>query len=128
MNHAELSTRTVGKYVFTRGAPFPRAKRAPSAASVAGEPPFPFADMFPGESYVEAVTVPDSITCAAEREKSYVEISKKLKARVYAAVQRFRKRHPLASFIVREVATAETGYGVFIGRNPDNPAGLTKAA
>lgn len=105
----EVQTVTVGKFVFETGIPVPAAARSPSAKSDDVER---LEAMPVGASYLEPVTVPDTVTDAAEREKTFKEKAKSTTNRLSGLVRRFKKNHADCEFALRTVA----GQGVRVYR------------
>lgn len=68
-----------------------------------------------GKSFLEAVTVPDSVV-GAEREKVFTELSRKVANRLSGAARRFTKANPAYAFEIRTVRDDKLGHGVRIWR------------
>jgi hypothetical protein len=56
-----------------------------------------------GASYLEPVAVPDSVTDAAEREKTFKEKARSTTNRLSGLVRRFKKNHADYEFALRTV-------------------------
>lgn len=95
-----VSTVTVGKFTFDVGVPVPAASRIASAKSDDAER---LEAMPVGASYLEPVAVPDSVTDAAEREKTFKEKARSTTNRLSGLVRRFKKNHADYEFALRTV-------------------------
>lgn len=72
------------------------------------------------KSFLEAVTVPDTITDEGERAKEFTALAKRATNRVSGAIRRFKKANPLANFQLRTVNDATLGHGVRVWRVADS--------
>ena len=104
-----VSTVTVGKFTFDVDVPVPAASRIASAKSDDAER---LEAMPVGASYLEPVTVPDTVTDEAEREKTFKEKARSTTNRLSGLVRRFKKNHADYEFALRTVA----GQGVRVYR------------
>lgn len=70
-------------------------------------------------SFLEPVVVPDTITDAAERDKEFKALARKLTNKIGGAIRRFRKTEPNANFQLRTVNDPKLGVGVRVWRVAD---------
>lgn len=109
----------------------PQAARAPGKAG--GEPSElvkNLTDVPVGLSFLEAVTVPDTITDAAEREKAFKEAARKKTNQIGGAIRRFRKNAANANrnYGLRTVNDDTLGHGVRVWRVADTETPAAPAA
>lgn len=69
-----------------------------------------------GASFLEAVTVPETIKDADEREKAFKEAARTVSNRLSGAVRRFKKAEPSYEFVMRTVNDDKMGHGVRVWR------------
>lgn len=75
-----------------------------------------------GKSFLEEVTVPDSITDAKEREKTFKEEAKRATNRITGAVRRFKAKNAGYEFAIRTVNDDTLGHGVRVWRVKEDGA------
>lgn len=73
-----------------------------------------------GKSFLEQVEVPESITDAAEREKAFKDMARKLTNKIGGTIRRHRKSNPLHNFALRTVNDDKLGRGVRVWRVADS--------
>lgn len=72
-----------------------------------------------GDSFLDAITVADTITDPAERAKSFNEQASKAKNRVGGVIRRIKESNKERNFVALVVGDATYGYGVRVWRKAD---------
>ena len=101
-----------GGFKFDTGLPVPpmvRGARSSETADKLGAMPV-------GASFLEPVTVPDTIKDEGEREKAFKEQARKVSNRLSGAIRRFKKTHDGYEFAMRTVNDKTSGAGVRVWR------------
>lgn len=70
-----------------------------------------------GKSFLEPVVVPETITDAAERAKTFKELARKASNRITGAKRRFQKNNAGYEFSIRTVDDDKLGHGVRVWRD-----------
>jgi hypothetical protein len=110
---AAATSVTVGAFTFDVGLPIPSATRSPAKAS---DDAAKLEAMPVGASFLVPVVVPESVTDAAEIEKTFREKVKSTTNRLSGLVRRFKKAHSGYEFALRTVNDAALGRGVRVFR------------
>lgn len=110
---AAPQTVNVGAFTFDVGLPVPSARVGAAASSEIGAK---LKAMPVGASFLETVTVPETITDANEREKSFKELAKTVTNRLSGATRRFAKSNAGYAFALRTVNDDVLGRGVRVYR------------
>lgn len=81
-----------------------------------------------GKSFLEEVTVPETITDANERKTAFKEEARRVSNRVSGTIRRLRKDHPERNYAIRTVNDTKMGQGVRVWREADSATTTTAAA
>lgn len=103
----------VGAFQFDMGLPVPEAKRGAAKTSAMNER---LAAMPVGASFLEVVSVPETIKDEAERKKVFTETTRSVMNRISGSVRRFTKNHADHKFELRTVDDDVLGHGVRVYR------------
>lgn len=108
------ATKTVrsGQFEFDTDMPVP----TPVRGARSGETADKLAAMPFGASYLEPVTVPDTIKGDVERDKAFKEIARTTSNRVSGVIRRFKKNNENTEFTIRTVNDPVLGQGVRVWR------------
>lgn len=101
-----------GGFKFDTGLPVPPMVRGARSSETADK----LAAMPVGASFLEPVTVPDTIKDEAEREKVFKENARTVSNRLSGAIRRFKKNNEGFEFAMRTVNDATSGVGVRVWR------------
>jgi len=115
---AAIATVSVGKFTFDTGFAIPTAARTAAKQSDDAEK---LMAMPIGASFLEAVTVPDTVTDPAEREKTFKEKAKGVTNRLSGLTRRFAKKNAGYAFALRTVNDDQMGRGVRVFRIEPEP-------
>jgi hypothetical protein len=102
-------------FEFDVDLPIPAATRTGRQSETAQR----LAAMPVGASFLEAVTVPDTIKKEDERAASFREQARAVANRLSGAIRRFRDKDPVKRFELRTVSDDTLGYGVRVYRVAD---------
>lgn len=109
---AAPKTVKVGDFEFETGLPIPAMTRGTRTSETAAK----LAALPVGASFLEPVTVPDTIKSADEREKAFKEAARTASNRLSGAIRRFKKSNSGYEFAMRTVNDTEMGSGVRVWR------------
>lgn len=107
------ATASIGAFNFDVDLPVPAMTRGASRTSDMGEK---LKAMPVGASFLEAVTVPETIKDDAERAKVFKEKTRSVSNRLSGSVRRFKKSNPDYDFVLRTVEDDKLGFGVRVWR------------
>ena len=111
---AKPATKTVksGQFEFDTGMTVPATVRGARSSETADK----LAAMPVGASYLEPVTVPDTIKGDVERDKAFKEIARTTSNRMSGVIRRFKKNNEATEFAIRTVNDPVLGQGVRVWR------------
>lgn len=105
----KTATTAASEFKFDTGLAIPPAARGARTSAIARK----LQAMPVGASFLEAVTVPDTIKDDAERDKVFKETARTLSNRLSGTIRRFKKSNPDANdFELRTVNDDTLGRGV----------------
>lgn len=109
---ANVKTVENGGFKFDTGLPVPPMVRGARSSETADK----LAAMPVGASFLESVSVPETIKDEAEREKVFKENARTVSNRLSGAIRRFKKNNDGFEFAMRTVNDATSGVGVRVWR------------
>tara|TARA_R100001086_G_scaffold22177_2_gene10686 strand:- start:368 stop:736 length:369 start_codon:yes stop_codon:yes gene_type:complete len=109
---ANVKTVEKGDFKFDTGLPVPPMVRGARSSETADK----LAAMPVGASFLEPVSVPETIKDEAEREKVFKENARTVSNRLSGAIRRFKKNNEGFEFAMRTVNDATAGTGVRVWR------------
>jgi hypothetical protein len=109
---ANVKTVEKGGFKFDTGLPVPPMVRGARSSETADK----LAAMPVGASFLEPVSVPETIKDEAEREKVFKENARTVSNRLSGAIRRFKKNNEGFEFAMRTVNDATAGTGVRVWR------------
>ena len=109
---ANVKTVEKGGFKFDTGLPVPPIVRDARSSETADK----LAAMPVGASFLEPVSVPETIKDEAEREKVFKENARTVSNRLSGAIRRFKKNNEGSEFAMRTVNDASAGTGVRVWR------------
>jgi len=109
---ANVKTVDKGGFKFDTGLPVPPMVRGARSSETADK----LAAMPVGASFLEPVSVPETIKDEAEREKVFKENARTVSNRLSGAIRRFKKNNEGFEFAMRTVNDATAGTGVRVWR------------
>lgn len=101
-----------GGFKFETGLPVPPLARGSRSSKTADM----LAAMPVGASFLEPVTIPDSIKDETERERAFKESARSVSNRLSGAIRRFKKNNDGYEFAMRTVNDPVNGVGVRVWR------------